>query len=284
MNKSNNAITIRTSPDNQNTIANELTFCGIGIFSGQNTSITLKPASINTGIIFHNGKKEIPAKISCVNEIPNRTRLEKNGFTVQVVEHLLGALYGLHIDNAIVDVAADEVPICDASAVDFVSGIIETGIVEQNEPAIELVINHPIGIEEDDKSIWLMPDSTPRISYFLDHEHPRIGMMSDSFILSEDNFTNLIAPSRTFATKEEARYMIENKIVGTDDEHLAVVVDENGPNQPLRHPFEYVHHKMLDMIGDLSLAHNRIIGHFIGIRTGHLMNRKLARAIHKLMP
>ncbi|MFH1514115.1 MAG: UDP-3-O-acyl-N-acetylglucosamine deacetylase [bacterium] len=196
----------------------------------------------------------------------------------------MSALYGLRIDNVIVDVISDEIPIRDASAVDFINGIKKSGIVEQDEPALELVINRPIGIEEDNKSIWLMPDSTPRISYYLDHEHPQIGMMSDSFQLNENNFSDLIAPARTFATKEEAQYMIKNSIVGTDNENLAIVVDENGPNKPLRHPLEYVHHKMLDMIGDVSLAHNRIIGHFIGIRSGHLMNRKLARAVFDLIP
>lgn len=267
------------SKSKQTTLGREFAFTGIGIFSGTDVGFTAMPSPENTGIVFKCDDVLIPAQIEFVEDIPNRTKLKKDGKSVQVVEHLLSALYGLGVDNALIEVNSDEIPILDASARDYVNAILDVGIVEQNAYATELVVKKPLGIEEENKSIWLLPDIHPRITYFLEHQHPQIGGMSDSMLLNHDNYRDFIGQARTFATQEEAQILIKNNIVGTDNENLAIVVDENGPNHELRHPNEYVYHKMLDMIGDISLAHGRIRGHLIGIRSGHFMNRKMAKLI-----
>ena len=265
----------------QTTLKREFAFTGVGIFSGKDVSFSAMPSPPDSGIVFKCDDVLIPAKLEFVEEIPNRTRLLRDGKPIQVVEHLLGAFYGLGVDNVLVEANSDELPILDASAHDYVNAILDAGIVEQDECVRELVIEKPVGIEEGNISIWLLPDNNPRITYFLDHQHPQIGTMSDSMLINRQNTKDYIGAARTFATMQEAQMLIENNIVGTDDTKLAIVVDENGPNQKLRHPFEYVHHKMLDMMGDLSLAHRHIRGHLIGIRSGHFMNRKLARLIYE---
>ncbi len=278
------SLKLRESREKQTTLGREFAFTGIGVFSGREAGFTAMPSPENSGIVFKCGDVLIPAKIDFVEEVPNRTKLVRDGKSVQVVEHLLGALYGLGVDNALIEVNSDEIPILDASARDYVNAILDAGIVEQNEYAVELVVDKPIGIEEGNTSVWLMPDNNPRITYFLEHQHPQIRRMSDSMLLNRDNYRDFIGCGRTFITSEEAQILIENHIVGTDDQNLTIVVDENGPNHELRHPLEFVHHKMLDMIGDISLAHGRIKGHLIGIRSGHFMNRKLARLVKEKLP
>jgi len=275
------SLSLCESKSKQTTLGREFAFTGIGVFSGTEVGFTAIPSPENTGIVFKCDDVLIPAQIEFVEEVPNRTKLKKNGKSVQVVEHLLSALYGLGVDNALIDVNSDEIPILDASARDYINAILDVGIVEQNAYATELVVKKPLGIEEDNTSIWLMPDINPRITYFLEHQHPKIGGMSDSLLLNHDNYRDFIGQARTFVTHEEARILIKNNILGTDDESLAIVVEENGPNHELRSPKEFVYHKMLDMIGDISLAHGNIRGHLIGIRSGHFMNRKMARLIEE---
>lgn len=274
---------IQNSTIPQATLGDEFQLRGIGIFSGRNVGFVAKPADPDTGIIFKLGKILIPARIEYVEDVPNRTRLRKDGVMIQVVEHLVSALRGLGVDNAIIEPDSDELPILDASAKDYVELILKCGLVKQSEIKTILVVNEPVYEIENGMLLALLPDSSSRVTYFLDHLHPQIGKMADSLELTAENYRDFIGPARTFATREEAEYMIKNKIVGTDDENLAIVIGTDGPNAQLRHPLEYVHHKMLDMIGDLSLASWPIRGHILGVKSGHGMNRKLARKIAELL-
>ena len=277
------ALEIKKSEVPQATLGGEFGFRGIGIFSGRDEGFVAKPAKPDTGIIFLASGFEIPARIEFVEDVANRTRLRKDGKMVQVVEHLVSALRGLGVDNAIIEPDSDELPILDASAKDYVAAILKCGIIEQKKMKTVLVVNEPVFVIEDGMLIALLPDNLSRISYFLDHVHPQIGKMASSLEITLENYRDYIGPARTFATREEAEYMIKNKIVGTDDENLAIVIDLNGPNKELRNPYEYVHHKMLDMIGDLSLAYWPIRGHILGVKSGHGMNRKLARKIAEIL-
>lgn len=266
----------------QRTLRADFRITGTGIFCGKETGFTAKPSEPDTGIVFHVGDEKIPANIDYVEEAMNRTVLKKGEHEVHVVEHLVSALKGMGVDNALIEVDTDEIPIIDASSLKYVRAILETGVIEQDAIRKELVILKPIYVETDDAFLAILPDCTARISYYLDHPHPRIGQVSDSLILSVDTYRDFIGPARTFATKEEAEYLIRNNVVGTDDESLAIVVDDNGPNHELRNEKEYVHHKMLDMIGDLSLAFWPIRGHLTGTKSGHVMNRQLARRLKSL--
>jgi UDP-3-O-acyl N-acetylglucosamine deacetylase len=276
-------IEIKKTRKPQKTLRDKFTFEGIGIFSGHIVRFEAKPASPDTGIVFKRAETLIPADIKYIEDCPNRTKLIKNGVSIQVVEHLLAAFRGLEVDNAIVDAFDDELPILDASAKDYTRKILETGLVEQDAGKFELVVNDPIWDVDNDAFIALLPSDKPRITYFLDHQHIKIGRIADSLRLNPDTFRDFIGPARTFATREEASYMIENRIVGTSDENLAIIVGPDGPGQQLRHPLEFVHHKMLDMIGDLSLTGPPIHGHILGIRSGHTMNRRLAIKIASLL-
>ena len=282
-NEYNSPFELKEVSNKQTTLRSEFTFNGIGIFSGIEVGFTAKPNDPGTGIIFRSGTEEIPANIHYVEEADNRTILRKNDIRVQVVEHLVSALHGMGVDNALIEVDSGEIPILDASSKDYVAAINSAGIVEQEESRTVMVVKKPLILQDDNICIGLFPDITPRITYYLDHVHPHIGQISDSMVLIPENYGKFIGPARTFATSEEAEYLIKNGIVGTDDQNLAIVVGPDGPNKELREPKEYVHHKMLDMIGDISLAYWPVVGHMIGIRSGHIMNRKLAREINRYL-
>jgi UDP-3-O-acyl N-acetylglucosamine deacetylase len=267
----------------QTTLGSDFSFSGIGVFSGDNVSFTARPSGPDTGMVFQRNGHDIPARIDLVEEVPNRTKLVSDGESIQVVEHLLAALRGMGVDNALIETDSIELPILDASAKDYVDAIRRVGVIKQDSLKKELLIHKPIFIEEDSLFIGIFPDSEPRITYYLDHEHPQIGRQTDSMPLNVENFSELIGLARTFVTEEEAKLLIRKKVVGIDDTYVAILVSDDGFNKPLRHAKEMVHHKMLDMIGDLSLAYWPIIGHIIGIRSGHFANRKLARKIAEMI-
>lgn len=267
----------------QTTLGSDFSFAGIGVFSGENVAFTVRPSEPGSGMVFRRNDHDIPASIDLVEEVPNRTKLVCDGESVQVVEHLLAALRGMGVDNALIMTDSMELPILDASSKDYVDAIRRVGVIEQDSPKDELIIQKPIYIEEDSLFVGIFPDNESRITYHLDHEHPQIGKQTDSLLLNVENFTEFIGPARTFVTEDEAKILINNKVVGIDDTYVAIMVSDDGFNKPLRHPKEMVHHKMLDMIGDLSLAYWPIRGHIIGIRSGHFANRKLARKIAELI-
>jgi len=274
---------IRKTRKHQKTLKVEFSFDGMGVFSGRMTEFTARPSEPDSGIVFIRDGISIPAHIKYVEECPNRTKLAKDNAAIQVVEHLLAAFLGLGVDNAEIFCPRDEIPILDASAKDYVEKIQEVGLVEQDAFKSEIIVNKPVFEFDNDAMIAVLPDKEHRITYILDHQHHKIGRMADSLVLNNENFARFIGPARTFATREEANYMIENRIVSTDDENLAIIVGPTGPNQELRHPLEFVHHKMLDMLGDLSLVGFPIRGHLLGVRSGHAMNRRLAAKIAKII-
>ena len=268
----------------QTTLGSDFSFTGIGVFSGDSVAFTVRPSEPDSGMVFRRNGHDIPARIDLVEEVPNRTKLVYGGESIQVVEHLLAALHGMGVDNALIEADSMELPILDASAKDYVDAIRRVGVIKQDSPKNELLIHKPIFIEEDSLFIGVFPDSEPRITYHLDHEHPLIGRQTDSMLLNIENFTRFIGQARTFVTAEEAKLLIRKKVVGIDDTYVAILVSDDGFNKPLRHAKEMVHHKMLDMIGDLSLAYWPIRGHIIGIRSGHFANRKLAGKIAEMIP
>ncbi len=269
---------------NQKTLGEKIEFKGVGLHSGIEVNLVVKPAKPNSGIIFkrvdisenniiHADFKNVVDPILCT-KIKN-----ENGASVSTVEHLMAAFYGEGIDNALVEIDAPEVPIMDGSAVDFVDAIRSVGIEEQNEPKKFINVLKKVEIKENQKFISIEPLKNDLIIDFeLIYNNPLIRTRRKEFKLSSDNLTEIYS-SRTFCLYEDIdniRKMglakggsLENAIVVQGDK----ILNEDG----LRNRHEFVYHKILDCLGDIMLSGNRILGHIKTSQGGHALTNKLLK-------
>ncbi|MDQ6950455.1 MAG: UDP-3-O-acyl-N-acetylglucosamine deacetylase [Mariprofundales bacterium] len=256
---------------------------GIGLHSGKKIELTLYPAAENSGVTFiRSGQTvEIPAKSEFVVDTRLCTTLGRDGVTISTVEHLLSALAGLGVDNARIEVGGGEIPIMDGSAAPFVFLIQCAGIREQKAAKKVIRILRKVAIEDGDKHCALRPASGFRVSYLLDYDHPLLNNRHVSIDFSRQAYTREVSRARTFGFLHEIEALqkaglalggsLENAI-GLDSYR---VVNEGG----LRYQDECVRHKILDTLGDLSLAGLPIVGAFEGARTGHACNHQLVEAL-----
>jgi len=245
----------------------------------------LKPAPENTGIVFHrmmDGKcVRIPARAEYVTDTRMCTTLGADGVHIATVEHLLSAMAGLGIDNAYVEVSGPEVPIMDGSSAPFVFLIQCAGIKEQSTPKQVMRILKRVGVEDGDKRCCLYPASGFKVSYLLDYDHPLLRSRKASVDFSSHAYTRAVARARTFGFVHEIEALQKAGLaLGGSLENAIVfdafrVVNEGG----LRYEDECVRHKILDTVGDLSLAGYAMVANFEGERTGHEMNHRLVKAL-----
>ncbi len=260
---------------------------GIGVHSGDTVLLTLRPAPINTGIIFRRTDLspvvEIPASYEYVSDTMLCTSLQHQGAKVATVEHLLSALAGLGIDNAYVDVNAAEVPIMDGSAAPFVFLIQSAGIREQSAPKRFIRILKPVRIEDNDKYVQFLPHNGYKISFTIEFDHPVFNEKPQTvnFDFSSTSYVKEVCRARTFGFLSDYEKLRERDLAKGGSLDNAVVVDnyrvlnEDG----LRFEDEFVKHKVLDAIGDLYLLGSSLIGAFEGYKSGHELNNKLLRAL-----
>lgn len=277
------------SANAQKTIQNEVVASGIGLFTGEKVSLKILPAPPNTGIIFQRvdlpGKPEIPARLSFVREAPRCTRLATDKASIHMVEHLLSALGAMGIDNARIEVQGPEILAADGSAKLFVD-LLETARIEvQKAPRKLLKIPKPIYWSEGEVHLIALPADEFRISYTM--HYPQSPLLRSQFYtvsLSPKRFKEEIAPCRTFSLYEEILPFIEKGMLkGGGLENALVIKGEQIMNpEGARFPDEMVRHKILDLIGDLSLVGIPILGHIISVRSGHSSNIAFAKMIAKL--
>lgn len=260
---------------------------GVGLHSGEKVNLTLRPAPINTGVVFRrtdlNPVVEIPASYEYVTDTMLCTSLQHKGARVATVEHLLSALAGLGIDNAYVDLNSAEIPIMDGSAAPFVFLIQSAGIREQEAPKRFIRILKPVRIEEKGKYVQLSPHKGYRISFTIDFDHPVFNDKPQTavFDFSETSYVKEVCRARTFGFLSDYEKLRECDLAKGGSLDNAVVVDnyrvlnEDG----LRFDDEFVKHKVLDAIGDLYLLGSSLIGAFSGYKSGHELNNKLLRAL-----
>ncbi len=269
----------------QQTIGNKVSVSGIGLHSGQPTSLTLHPAPPGTGIVFRqtsNGSIETcPASIKHLHHTDLCTALRLNSIHVQTVEHLLAALGGMEIDNVYIDLSGNEIPALDGSSAPFVNLILEASIVEQPTPRTYLKIVRPITVECMDKSLTVHPSSLQKFSYTIEYDHPLIQTQTYEYDACPSAFQRDIAFARTFAfeTDVEGLWSKGQGMGGSLDNTLVYSETELLNETGLRFPNECIRHKILDLIGDLTLVGIPVIGHFIAIRAGHELHAALATAI-----
>jgi UDP-3-O-[3-hydroxymyristoyl] N-acetylglucosamine deacetylase len=271
--------------DFQTTLASPATYVGIGLHSGKEAVITLNAAPPHTGIIFCrtdiDGSPKVAAIADNVTDTMRATTLQNNTAKVFTAEHLLAALYALQIDNCFIEISSAEPPVADGSALPFAQMIEKAGIARQ-EAAREkhLVITETIIIRDADKFIAIAPYDGFRITFTSINPNPKIGVQFGDYEITPENFIKEIAPARTIGFMHEVEALKAQGMALGGSLENAVVYDGDKVLTPLRFQDELVRHKILDVIGDLSLA-GRIKGHVIAVKSSHALNTALAKEITK---
>jgi UDP-3-O-[3-hydroxymyristoyl] N-acetylglucosamine deacetylase/3-hydroxyacyl-[acyl-carrier-protein] dehydratase len=275
----------------QRTLKGQCSYKGIGIHTGQQVTVTFKPAPEDHGIVFARvdvpGSPVVPASIKHVvqsSDNPRRTTLAHNGVRIFTVEHVLAALVGLGIDNAIVELDADEpAEPTDGSCESFVKILMEAGIVEQDAQLQHLEVLEPVAFDEGDVHISASPHDGFRLSFTIDYPNPTIGTQYGSIEINEDTFLKEIAPARTFALQSEVEGLKEMGLIKGGSLENAIVVGDDGivNKSDLRFPDEFVRHKILDLLGDLALLGMPLKGHVYASKSGHATNVKFVQRLRE---
>ncbi|MCC5795031.1 MAG: UDP-3-O-acyl-N-acetylglucosamine deacetylase [Chromatiales bacterium] len=271
----------------QRTLKNTVRATGVGLHTGRKVYMTLRPAAVNTGIVFRrldlDPPVDVPAEAASVGETMLGTTLVSGEARVATVEHLLAALAGLGIDNAYVDLSAPEVPIMDGSAAPFVFLLQSAGLIEQNAAKKFLRIRRPVRVEEGDKWAELRPHAGCRFDFQIDFDHPVFRRHSQRAALdfSTSTFLREVSRARTFGFAREIELLRARQLTLGGSMANAVVLDDYRilNEDGLRFEDEFVKHKILDAIGDLYLLGHSLIGEYVGFKSGHGLNNRLARAV-----
>lgn len=299
-----------TDSDFQHTIGSELTITGAGIHTGKNVTVRLLPAEPNTGIYFQRidlpGKPKVKADVDNVIETNRSTTIEQNGARISTIEHLMASLVGMQIDNVLIEIDGEEVPILDGSAQPFVEELKQAGTARQDAPKVYYRLQENISYYDPEKKVEMvaMPANEYRINTLIDFNSPVLGTQHASLKNIAD-FNDQIASSRTFCFFHELEALLANNLIkGGDINNAIVVVDkeissdqvdriskvfkrqdvkvsEEGilNNLQLRYPNEPARHKLLDVVGDLALVGLPFKAHVIANRPGHASNVKFAKKI-----
>ncbi len=260
---------------------------GVGLHTGKKVYLTLRPAAIDSGIRFRRVDLDEPVEILArpenVGDTKLSTTLTSGSARISTVEHLLSAIAGLGIDNAFIDLSADEVPIMDGSAGPFVFLIQSAGIVEQAAPKKFIRIKKTVKIEDADKWVRFDPFDGFRVSFEIDFDHP---LFTAEKQLCEVNFSTTsfvkeVSRARTFGFQKDIDFLRQNNLaLGGSQENAIVLDDFHVLNEDgLRYDNEFVKHKILDSIGDLYLLGHSLIGAFSGYKSGHELNNRLLMAL-----
>jgi UDP-3-O-[3-hydroxymyristoyl] N-acetylglucosamine deacetylase len=271
----------------QRTLKNVIRATGIGLHTGEKVYLTLRPAAVDTGIVFRrvdlDPPVEIPARAENVGDTTLSTSLMGDGARVATVEHLLSALAGLGIDNAYVDVSAPEVPIMDGSAGPFVFLVQSAGLVDQNAPKRFIRIKKPVKVEDGDKWARFDPFEGFKVSFAIEFDHPVFKNRCQEAVVdfSTTSFVKEVSRARTFGFMRDVELMREKRLaLGASLDNAVVVDDYRVLNEDgLRYDDEFVKHKVLDAIGDLYLLGRSLIGAFSGFKSGHALNNRLLRVL-----
>ena len=272
----------------QRTLKKEINCFSVGLHTGRKVNMKIKPAPVDTGIIFV--RKDLPdaepihANYSNVCDTMLATSLGTNGVTVSTVEHLLSAFSGMGVDNAIIELDSFEVPIMDGSALPFVNMLKEVGTHVQEKNKRLLIIKKPVSVTEGDASAFLLPAEEFKITYEIDFKHPVIGKQSYSMTFSDEKYEKEICAAQTFGFLKDLEFLqAKGLALGGSLKNVIVLDDKKIINKEgLRIPDVFVKHKILDAIGDLFLLGMPIIGHFMAYKSGHRLNNLLLKELmHK---
>jgi UDP-3-O-[3-hydroxymyristoyl] N-acetylglucosamine deacetylase len=278
------AISVVSLPAQQCTLGARIAHAGIGLHSGQETQICLRPAPANTGRVFIRtdlpDQPPIPAQVTAVRQTLLSTELGAGTATIRTVEHLLAALTGSGVDNVYIDVSGGEIPLLDGSALPWVELIQQVGVISQATPRTALAIATPLWIREEDAFVVAMPAPEPRYTYGIDFDLPAIGNQWSSWSPANESFATAVAPARTFGLAHQIDYLKSQGLIQGGSLENALVCDQSGwLNPPLRFDNEPARHKLLDLVGDLSLLGTLPQAHVIAYKASHTLHVRLAQAL-----
>jgi UDP-3-O-[3-hydroxymyristoyl] N-acetylglucosamine deacetylase len=268
----------------QTTLAAEASYTGIGLHSGREVHMVLKPAPADTGLVFVRtdleGQPQIHATASNVTSTMRATTVEENGCKVFTIEHLMSAFHALRIDNCYIEIDAEEPPVADGSSLAFFQKMKDAGVKELAAERKEIVIDkvYRIDDEESNRFVMVLPYDGFRVSFTSVNPHKLIGVQYENFEISPELYEQEIAPARTIAYEQEIE-ALRNMGLGLGGTLESVIVyNDEGWLNPLHFEDELVRHKILDVIGDLRLA-GPIRGHVIAVASGHALNTNLAKKL-----
>lgn len=268
----------------QTTLAAEASYTGIGLHSGREVHMVLKPAPADTGLVFVRtdleGQPQIHATASNVTSTMRATTVEENGCKVFTIEHLMSAFHALRIDNCYIEIDAEEPPVADGSSLAFFQKMKDAGVKELVAERKEIVIDkvYRIDDEESNRFVMVLPYDGFRVSFTSVNPHKLIGVQYENFEISPELYEREIAPARTIAYEQEIE-ALRNMGLGLGGTLESVIVyNDEGWLNPLHFEDELVRHKILDVIGDLRLA-GPIRGHVIAVASGHALNTNLAKKL-----
>ncbi len=269
----------------QRTLMNEVGCTGIGLHTGEKVKINLRPAPANSGIKFIRtdlkGRPEVEVRFDNVFDTTLATTIGTNGCKVSTIEHLMAAFFGLGIDNAVVELDGPEVPIMDGSAAPFVFLIKSGDVREQKSPKQFIIIKKPFKVDDGNRSVCIYPSKKLKITYMIDFQHPLLRNQEYELTFSGRDFVREISTARTFGFMKDVETLKKNGFARGGSLDNAVVIDdfriinEDG----LRFDDEFVRHKILDFIGDISIVGSPIIGHFVIKKSGHFLNQHMLRKL-----
>ncbi len=269
---------------NQQTLNRSASFSGIGLHSGNRVNMTILPAPANSGVRFRRvdleGKPEIEARVENVGETNRSTTLAKGNVKIHTVEHVLAALAGYGIDNAVIELDANEPPIADGSSREFCKIIQSAGIEPQAEKREAFTPSAPIELESGETLMTLFPDDGFKITCTSADKKGRFTQFYSTEI-TPATWEKELSHARTFCFFEEIEYLIKNGLIKGGSLENAIVIRDDAvlTTEPLRYPEEFVRHKMLDIVGDLSLLGRPIHGHLIAVKPSHAANCEFVRQI-----
>ncbi|MEO7995352.1 MAG: UDP-3-O-acyl-N-acetylglucosamine deacetylase [bacterium] len=265
----------------QLTLSAPVTISGPGVFTGRLVTVTVAPAPLDHGLVFLADGIRIPVAVASLESNPNRSALRDPAHpssSVQMVEHVLSALHGLGIDNALITVEGGECPLGDGSSLAYVEAILRDGTRTLSAESTVLLVTGQMHFEDGAASLTVGPPTGEglHIDYRLDYAHPVIGQADVAYDVTPTTYSELIAPARTFVPVEEAERLVAAGIVRSTDDSTCLVVYPDRTNRPLRVPSEFAAHKVLDLIGDLRLCGYPVWATVQGNRSGHGLNQRLA--------
>ncbi len=271
----------------QRTLKNTIRATGVGLHTGEKVYLTLRPAAADSGIVFRrtdlNPPVDLPADAHAVGDTTLSTTLTDGQVRVSTIEHLLSAMAGLGIDNAIVELTAPEVPIMDGSSGPFVFLIQAAGIAELDAPKKFIRIKRPVEVRDGDKVAGFRPYEGFKISFTIEFNHPvfKSEPLTACVDFSSSSFVKEVSRARTFGFMHEIEYLRSKGLVRGGSLDNAIVVDRDQVlnEDGLRYRDEFVKHKILDAIGDLYLLGHSLIGEYQAVKSGHALNNALLRKL-----
>lgn len=274
-----------------NTIKEAFELSGVGLHSGITTTVKVLPTPVETGRYFVRvdlpNQPKIPARVAAVSQTTLSTELAQGEAKVRTVEHLLAALTASGVDNARIEIDGAEVPLLDGSAKIWTEAIASVGIsfCAGRKPCADTLLTQPIWIHQEDAFVAALPAGETRFTYGIDFPYSAIGNQWHSWSITEENFARSIAPARTFGLAEQIEQLQQaGLIIGGSLDNALVCSQDGWLNPPLRFTNEPARHKLLDLVGDISLLGKLPQAHFIAYKASHKLHIQLAQKLAKLTP